>query len=128
MPSGELEGAEEDANADPDAVGEEEGLAEVSDGVSHAGLVRAMIAGRGIEVEVVVGVSVSGGSALAALELLDGVAEVILRLAKAGALGVGIVGDRRRRRRRGRCHFSVSVCHVTTPFLNPKSQSVEKFV
>ena len=52
MASNKLEGAEEYANADSDAVGEEEGLAEVANGVSHAGLVGAVIAGQRVHVAV----------------------------------------------------------------------------
>lgn len=93
MASNKLEGAEEYANADSDAIGEEEGLAEVANGVSHAGLVGAVIAGRRVHAAVLLGVS--GGAALPALELLDGVPEALLRFAKA-ALGIAIVDERRR--------------------------------
>lgn len=93
MSSNKLEGEEEYANADSDAVGEEEGQAEVANGVSQAGLVGAVIAGRRVHAAVLLGVS--GGAALPALELLDGVPEALLRFAKA-ALGIGIVDERRR--------------------------------
>lgn len=99
LPPNELEGAEEYTNADSDAIGEKEGLTEVANGVSDTWLVGAMIAGRRFHAEVLL--SMSGSPALPALELLDGVAEALLRFAKT-ALGVGIVG----RRRRGWCHGS----------------------
>lgn len=107
LPPNKLESAKEDPNADPDAIREEEGLAEVANGVGHAGLLGTVTAGRGVEVVVAVLVGMGSGTSLAALELLDGIAETLLRLAKA-ALGVGIVGDRRRWRggirRGGWCH------------------------
>ena len=98
LAANELEGAEEDADADSDAIGEEEGLAEVADGVGDARLAGAVIAGRAVRLVVVV-VEGGGGAAMAALELLDGFAEALFGLAEA-AVGVGIVGDRRRGRRR----------------------------
>lgn len=105
LPASKLEGAKEYADADTDAIGEEECLAEVADGVRDARLVGAVIARRRIELVVVVVVVVvlsGGGAALAELKLVDGVAEALLRLTKA-AVGVGFVGEGRRGRR-GRCH------------------------
>lgn len=81
----ELEGAEEDTNSNTDAIGEKEALAEVTNGVGDAGLLAGVVARR-----VVLGAA-GGGSALAALQLLDGLPESVLGLAE-GALGVGAVG------------------------------------
>lgn len=110
MAASELECAEEDANSNADAVGEEEALANVTDGVGDAGrLVRGVVtAGRGMLVIVLrrVRVRATRGSdlTLTALELLYGLAEAILRLSQP-SLGVRVVLERRRWRRRRRCHF-----------------------
>lgn len=89
LSASELEGSEEDSDADADAVGEEEGLAEVSNGVGDAGLV-GVLAGR---------VS-AAGVALPPLQLLDRLSEPVLRLpdpALYGSVGAIVRGGRRRR-------------------------------
>lgn len=71
--AGELEGAEEDADADPDAVGEEEALAQVPDGVGGAGLVRVVA-------RWVATAAAAAGQALPPLQLLDRLPQPLLRL------------------------------------------------
>lgn len=96
MPSSKLESAKENTNADSNTIGKKEGLAEITNGVGDARLIGTMIAGRRVEIVVVVKVleSMSSGASLTALKLLDCVTETVLRFAKT-ALRVGIVGDGR---------------------------------
>lgn len=88
MTASKLEGAQEDADTNTNAIWEEEALAEVTDGVSNAGIVR-VIAGRAVRPT-----RCRGATELAALELLNGILEPFFCLAKAdfsGAIdGVGV--------------------------------------
>lgn len=89
LSASELEGSEEDSDADAYAVGEEEGLAEVSNSVGDAGLV-GVLAGR----------VAAAGVALTPLQLLDRLSEPVLSLpdpALDGAVGAIVRGGRRRR-------------------------------
>ena len=80
-----LEGPKEDSDADPDAIGEEEGLAEVADGLGDTRLVGAVIARRAVRLVVVV---VEGGNAaLAELELRDGITEAAMLSTSEGEGG-----------------------------------------
>lgn len=98
LAAGELESAEEDADADADAVGEEEALAEVSDGVGHARRFGAVVAWRAVLLLLLVLVRPTRGPGLPlpALELLDGLAQPVLRLPEP-PLSVHVVLERRRR-------------------------------
>lgn len=84
LPARELKSAKKDANSDSNAIRQEKALAEITNGVGDAGLVGGVVARR-----VVLRSSGSGG-ALAALELLDGIAEAVLGLAEA-SLSIGAV-------------------------------------
>jgi hypothetical protein len=109
LPSNKLESTKENTNANSDSIREKKRLAKVTNGVCDARLIGTVIAGRRVEVVMVMKlvVSMSSGASLTALKLLDCVSETLLCFAKT-ALGVGIVGDRRRRRR-GRCHGELSL-------------------
>lgn len=99
MPPDELEGPEKNSDTDSNAVGEEEALAEIADGVGDAGLI-GVVALRVVE---------ATGVALAPLQLLYGLPEPFLGLPEP-VLGrsVGVFAAVRRRRRRCCCgglHF-----------------------
>lgn len=82
---GELEGPEEDPDPNPNPIGQQEALAEVADGVGDAGLV-GVVAGWVL--------AAAGGPAASAaptgvmaLELLDSIAEPLLRIPQAALAG-----------------------------------------
>lgn len=96
---GELKSPKKDPNPDPNPIRKKEALAEISDGVSDAGIVGGMVAGRAVVLR-----TTSGGVPLTTLELLYGLAESILGLhqAEAGFGGVAAMRQGRRwRRNRG---------------------------
>lgn len=84
LSAGELESAKKDANSDSYAIRQEKALAEIANGVGDTRLVAGVVARREV-----LGPTSCGG-ALAALELLDGIAEAVLGLSEA-AVGVGAV-------------------------------------
>lgn len=82
MSTRKLESAKKNTNPDSNTVREKKALAEIADGVSDTRLVSGVVA-RGSR-------SGSGAArALAALKLLNGIAEAFLGLTEA-ALGVGV--------------------------------------
>lgn len=78
---GELEGAEENPDPNPNPIGQKEALAEVADGVGDAGVVGVLAGGALVA-------ACAAPTGVVVLELLDRVAEPLLRLPQA-ALGGG---------------------------------------
>lgn len=87
-----LESAEKYANANSNTIGKEEGLAEVTNGISHTrGLVSGMITRRGLVAAVMMMRSTRRYFPLPPLKLLNSFPEPFLRLMET-ALSVQILG------------------------------------